>query len=55
VGQLKLRELRDYASRELGNKFDVRAFHDKLLGDGALPLDILEANIKAWVAEKKQS
>ncbi|TAK92734.1 MAG: DUF885 domain-containing protein [Verrucomicrobia bacterium] len=53
IGQLKLRELRNYATKELGDKFDVRQFHDQVLGQGALPLDVLEKRIKAWVAEKK--
>ena len=49
IGQLKIRELREYATRELGDRFDVRAFHDEVLGSGALPLEVLEARIKAWV------
>ncbi|MSU56803.1 MAG: DUF885 domain-containing protein [Pedosphaera sp.] len=55
IGQLKIRELRNYATKELGDKFDVRQFHDQVLGQGALPLDLLEKRIKAWVAEKKKS
>jgi uncharacterized protein (DUF885 family) len=51
VGELKIRELRSYAERELGPKFDIRAFHDHLLGHGQLPLDLLEMSVKAWVAE----
>ncbi|HEY2292702.1 MAG TPA: DUF885 domain-containing protein [Thermoanaerobaculia bacterium] len=53
IGELKIKELRAYAQRELGPKFDIRAFHDHVLGDGAVPLDLLEKNIKAWVAEAK--
>jgi uncharacterized protein (DUF885 family) len=53
VGQLKLRELRAYATRALGNKFDVRQFHDQVLANAAVPLDILEQRIKEWVASKK--
>ncbi len=49
IGQLKIRELRNYATRELGDAFDVREFHDQVLGSGAIPLDVLEARIKAWV------
>jgi uncharacterized protein (DUF885 family) len=41
VGQLKILELRERAKQQLGAKFDVRAFHDQVLGAGALPLDIL--------------
>ncbi|HEY6170091.1 MAG TPA: DUF885 domain-containing protein, partial [Verrucomicrobiae bacterium] len=55
IGELKLKELRAYATKELGAKFDVRAFHDEVLGQGALPLDVLEARIKAWVAERKRA
>jgi uncharacterized protein (DUF885 family) len=50
VGELKIKELRAYATKELGPAFDVRAFHDQVLGHGAVPLDLLEKNIKAWVA-----
>jgi uncharacterized protein (DUF885 family) len=53
IGQLKLRELRAYASRELGDRFDVRQFHDQVLANAAVPLDILEQRIKDWVASKK--
>jgi uncharacterized protein (DUF885 family) len=53
IGQLKIRELREYAAKELGAEFDVRAFHDEVLGAGALPLDVLDARIKGWVASKK--
>lgn len=53
IGQLKIRELRAYATRELGPRFDMRGFHDEILGHGALPLDLLEALIHRWVSEKK--
>jgi uncharacterized protein (DUF885 family) len=53
IGELKLKELRAQAEKELGAKFDVRAFHDQVLGNGALPLDLLEKNVKAWVAKEK--
>jgi uncharacterized protein (DUF885 family) len=49
IGQLKIRELRAYATSELGPKFDVRAFHDAVLENGALPLDLLETRIRDWV------
>jgi uncharacterized protein (DUF885 family) len=52
VGQLKILELRAYAKAALGKKFDLRAFHDEVLGAGALPLDLLERRIKAWVARQ---
>lgn len=53
VGELKIQELRAFAERELGARFDVRAFHDELLGRGALPLDIVEPRMRAWVARVK--
>ncbi len=52
VGQLKFRELRTYAEHRLGERFDVRAFHDVVLGEGALPLDELEHRVRAWVDEE---
>lgn len=53
IGQLKFRELREYATEQLGEKFDVRTFHDQVLGNGVLPMDVLEKRIKTWVAEQK--
>lgn len=55
IGELKIRELRAYAQKELGPKFDVRAFHDRVLGRGQLPLDLLEKSIKEWVREQPPS
>lgn len=49
IGQLKFRELRDHAAKKLGDKFDLRAFHDEILGQGALPLDVVEAQVKEWL------
>lgn len=49
IGQLKIIELREYATKKLGKKFDIRAFHDEILGAGSLPLDVLEQRIHAWV------
>ena len=53
IGELKIRELRARAEKELGAKFDLRRFHDAVLGQGAVPLDALEAQIVAWIAAEK--
>jgi uncharacterized protein (DUF885 family) len=53
LGQLKFRELRDRAQKELGPKFDIRKFHDEMLDGGTLPLDMLEARTDRWIAEQK--
>jgi uncharacterized protein (DUF885 family) len=53
LGQLKFRELRDRAQRELGKKFDIRTFHDEMLDGGTLPLDMLEARTDKWIAQQK--
>ena len=53
IGQLKILELRDRAQKALGAKFDIRAFHDQVLDAGALPLDVLEKRIDAWIAKSK--
>jgi uncharacterized protein (DUF885 family) len=53
IGQLKISELRAKAALALGDKFDVRDFHDELLKDGALPLDQLEAKMNAWLDKQK--
>src|SRR3989441_944124 len=55
IGQRKFHELRERATRELGARFDIRAFHDAVLAEGALPLDVLEARIDAWIAQRKAS
>jgi len=52
VGQLKIRELRTYAERELGDRFDPRTFHDRVLEEGALPLGMLDDRVRAWVASQ---
>lgn len=52
IGQLKMLTLRERAERRLGEKFDVRAFHDQLLGAGALPLDLLEQRMDEWLADQ---
>jgi uncharacterized protein (DUF885 family) len=55
LGQLKIRELRDRAQKELGPKFDVRTFHDEILDGGTLPLDMLEARTDKWIAQQKSN
>ena len=53
IGEIRLREIRQKAERELGDRFDVRTFHDALLVDGALPLALLDARMDRWIAEQK--
>ncbi|CTP91423.1 DUF885 domain-containing protein [Xanthomonas graminis] len=53
LGELDILALREHAKRELGARFDIRAFHDQILGGGALPLDLLDARIDAWIAQAK--
>lgn len=53
IGMLKILELRERAKTELGDKFDLKAFHNQVLGHGALPLDLLERVINEWIAGQK--
>ena len=53
LGQLKIRELRERAQKELGPKFDIRTFHDEMLDGGTLPLDLLDARTDKWIAQQK--
>jgi uncharacterized protein (DUF885 family) len=53
MGQMKILELRERAQKELGPKFDLRAFHDAVLDQGPLPLDVLEIKIMEWINERK--
>ena len=53
MGQMKILELREKAQHELGTKFDVRAFHDAVLDQGPLPLDVLETKISEWIQAQK--
>lgn len=54
IGQLKFIELREHARKELGDKFDIRGFHDEVLSGGALPLDVLTLRINSWITAQKQ-
>ncbi len=53
LGQLEILKLRQRAKDELGNRYDIRAFHDEILNGGALPLDVLDARVTAWIATQK--
>ena len=53
IGQLTILRLREKAKAELGDRFDIRGFHDEVLGAGALPLDVLERRINAWIERAK--
>ena len=55
LGQLKFRELRERAQKDLGPKFDLRRFHDEMLDGGTLPLDLLDARTDKWIAQQKGS
>ncbi len=53
IGELKMKELRARAQKELGDQFDVRAFHDQLLGAGPLPMSLLDTRMNEWIAARK--
>jgi uncharacterized protein (DUF885 family) len=53
LGQLKFRELRDRARKDLGSKFDIRTFHDEMINGGTLPLDLLDARTDKWIAQQR--
>jgi prolyl oligopeptidase len=52
IGELKIQQLRREATQRLGDRFDIRAFHDVVLGSGAIPLDVLETNVRRWIEEQ---
>jgi len=54
MGQMKILELRARAQRELGTRFDLKAFHDEVLDSGALPLDVLDRRVTAWIAAQRR-
>ena len=54
IGELKIRALRQKAEQELGARFDIREFHDVVLRNGAVPLDILEQEVDAYIADAQQ-
>ena len=53
IGQLEILKLRDQAKKELGDKFDIRAFHDQVIDSGAMPLDVLDERVTSWIAAQK--
>lgn len=53
IGKLKIMDLRDKARTTLGDKFDIRGFHDEVLKDGPVPLSLLESKIDAWIAQQQ--
>jgi uncharacterized protein (DUF885 family) len=54
LGQLKILELRERAKKELGDKFDIKAFHDEILNGGNLPLDVMDQRVSNWIAAQKK-
>jgi uncharacterized protein (DUF885 family) len=55
IGQLKILELRERSKKELGDKFDIRAFHDEILDAGALPLDVLDERVNEWIGQQEKT
>jgi uncharacterized protein (DUF885 family) len=55
IGKLKIMELRSLAEAELGEEYDIKAFHDEVLKGGPVPLNILEQKIKQWIEQVKES
>ena len=55
IGMIKIQELRKKAETQLGERFDIRGFHDAVLGGGAMPLDLLERRVDHWIAEQQKA
>jgi len=53
IGELKFKELRAMATKELGGKFDIRSFHDQLLDSGALPMEVLQQRMEQWIKAQR--
>ena len=53
MGELEIKSLRDHAKSQLGDKFDLRRFHNAVLDDGALPLDLLEQRVERWIQRER--
>jgi uncharacterized protein (DUF885 family) len=53
VGELKIRQLRQLAEEKLGERFDLRAFHDVVLSGGAVPLDVLDQSVNIWIKRQQ--
>ena len=53
LGQMEILKLRENAKKQMGDKFDIRAFHDAVLVNGALPLDVLDSEVTAWINANK--
>jgi uncharacterized protein (DUF885 family) len=54
IGMIRIQQLRAKAEAELGDDFDIRSFHDAVLGGGAMPLTLLERRIEKWIADEKR-
>ena len=53
LGQMEILALREQAKKELGAKYDIKAFHDEMLSAGPLPLDVLHSRVTSWIAKQK--